>query len=73
MSIDLDSTWFQQPCCCCCGGSDDRPDDPCEAYSADRFGPDWMHRSCMAKFVAWEREQIVEQNEAEARARAIRT
>jgi hypothetical protein len=36
-----------QPLCCCCGSAATRPDDPWEAYSVDRYGPDWMHASCM--------------------------
>jgi hypothetical protein len=36
--------------CCGCGRDDNRPDDPWEAYSVDRYGPDWMHASCLKRF-----------------------
>jgi hypothetical protein len=51
-----DYLWLLPPVCCGCGGEDDRPDDPWEAYScSSSMGPDWMHKSCLEKALAWDK------------------
>jgi hypothetical protein len=46
--------WCSPPLCCVCNSEEDRgPDDPFESYSVDSWGPDWMHKSCMEKFLSW--------------------
>jgi hypothetical protein len=43
------------PICCVCFSEEDRgPDDPFVPYSADSWGGDWMHKSCMDKFHSWD-------------------
>ena len=47
-----------QPRCCVCGSAESRSDDPWDSYSVDRYGPDWMHTSCMKKFVCWTENEM---------------
>jgi hypothetical protein len=46
--------WSSPPLCCICHSEEDRgADDPFESYSADSWGPDWMHKTCKEKFESW--------------------
>jgi hypothetical protein len=40
---------WHQPSCCVCGSAITRLDDPWDAYSVDRYGPDWVRQSCGRK------------------------
>jgi hypothetical protein len=50
---------WDQPYCCGCGSSISYPDDPWDYVGVDRYGPDWMHKSCKEKLL---RGQVAEQN-----------
>ena len=46
--------WCSPPLCFVCHSEEDRgPDDPFVGYSADSWGGDWVHKSCMEKFHSW--------------------
>ena len=50
---------WDQPRCGECGSAITRPDDPWEAHSvSSSAGPDWMHKSCLQKFLNWAAEEF---------------
>ena len=59
---------WDQPCCCGCGSSIGRADDPWDNIGVDRYGPDWMHKSCKEKHLRWcKREDQAKQNRSSFR------